>query len=110
MAVIFIASSFPSANLPRFGFWDVVVKKGGHLTGYALLAVAYLRALSNGGPISTRRAILAVGLAGLYAASDEFHQSFVPGRGAAAADVMIDATGAVLGVGARMWVRRWMGV
>ena len=34
----------------------------------------------------------------LYACSDEFHQSFVPGRGPAFKDVMIDSTGALVGL------------
>jgi len=35
---------------------------------------------------------------GVYAVSDEFHQSFVPSRTATARDVGIDAAGAVFGV------------
>ncbi len=34
MAVIFTASSFPSRDLPSFGLWDRLVKKGGHMLGY----------------------------------------------------------------------------
>ncbi|MDQ6810118.1 MAG: VanZ family protein [Verrucomicrobiota bacterium] len=37
-------------------------------------------------------------LAAFFAVSDEFHQSFVPSRGAAAADVGFDSAGALLGV------------
>ena len=33
----------------------------------------------------------------LYAASDEFHQLFVPGRGASVKDVLIDSAGALIG-------------
>jgi VanZ family protein len=40
----------------------------------------------------------AVLLSGLYGVTDEFHQAFVPGRGAAALDVGIDTLGAALGV------------
>jgi VanZ family protein len=35
-------------------------------------------------------------MACLYSATDEFHQSFVPGRHPAVTDVMIDAAGAAL--------------
>ncbi|HLO14406.1 MAG TPA: VanZ family protein, partial [Anaerolineales bacterium] len=45
MAVIFIFSSRPSSALPHFGTWDYVVKKVGHMLGYALLALAYWRGL-----------------------------------------------------------------
>lgn len=35
----------------------------------------------------------------LYAISDELHQLFVPGRGAQVKDVVIDSSGAVVGIG-----------
>jgi VanZ family protein len=99
MAVIFTASSFPGRSLPHFGLWDWLVKKGGHMLGYALLAVAYARGLAGGARPTRRQLLAAVALAGLYAITDEFHQWFVAGRGAAATDVLIDAVGAGLGVG-----------
>ena len=34
----------------------------------------------------------------LYAALDEWHQSFVPGRGPGIKDVMIDSSGVVFGI------------
>ena len=54
----------------------------------------------NGGNESQlRRAVgFAWGFAVLYAATDEVHQLFVPGRAALFTDVMIDATGAALGL------------
>ena len=42
---------------------------------------------------------IALGFCILYAASDEIHQLFVPGRGAQFRDVMIDFSGAILGSG-----------
>jgi VanZ family protein len=48
-----------------------------------------------------RAAVIAVALATGYGATDEFHQSFVPGRGPAFSDVLIDLVGASLGVGVR---------
>jgi len=45
-----------------------------------------------------------------YAVSDEFHQAFVPGRGSAVSDVVIDSAGAALGLlvawGVRAALRR----
>ena len=49
---------------------------------------------------------IALGLAALYAISDEVHQHFVEGRHAAALDVLIDATGALVGVLAWRWLSR----
>ena len=109
MAVIFTASSFPSRSLPHFGLWDWLVKKGGHMLGYALLAVAYARGLAGGARPTRRQLLAAVALAGLYAITDEFHQWFVAGRGAAATDVLIDTVGAGLGVGVWEYGRGRMG-
>jgi len=109
MAAIFIASSIPKEEMPAFGFWDLLVKKGGHLLGYGLLAVAYLHALTNGQQANLAQVVWAILLAGLYGATDEFHQLFVAGRGASLVDVLIDSVGAMIGSGVRvgMGLRLW---
>jgi VanZ family protein len=94
MLVIFIASSTPSKEMPSFGSWDTLVKKSGHMLGYALLALAYAYGLGW----NKKRWWLPWLLAVLYAASDEFHQSFVPGRNATPVDVGIDSIGAGIGL------------
>lgn len=85
MSVIFIFSSQPSDKLPDFDRADRIVKKGGHILGYGLLAISYWSALAWDG----RKRPLAWLLTVLYAATDEYHQSFVPGRSASAWDVAI---------------------
>lgn len=107
MAVIFVASSQPKAALPDYGERDWLVKKSGHLLIYGTLAWAYLRGLSGGRSTRWRASALAVVLAGLYGATDEFHQSFVAGRGAALLDVGIDTLGAALGLAATAAWSRW---
>ena len=98
MIVIFGASSLTGAELPTFGSWDYFVKKGGHALGYFLLALAYLRGLRGSARGSSARLywsgwLLAV----LYAMTDEFHQSFVPGRHPSPLDVLVfDGAGAAL--------------
>jgi VanZ family protein len=95
MAAIFIFSSIPSTEMPNFGFWDLLVKKGGHATGYGLLALSFWFALKW-----DRRWIwLAFVLTALYAGSDEFHQSFVLGRHSSLVDVGIDSAGALVFLG-----------
>ncbi len=95
MAAIFIFSSIPSQEMPFFGGWDAILKKSGHMLGYALLGFAYLRALNS----RSKWAYLAVLVAVvIYATSDEFHQSFVPGRNSSFIDVGIDAAGACIGM------------
>lgn len=93
MAVIFLLSSTPASRLPNFGEIDLLIKKGGHATGYALLAFAYYFALPPRlSPLY--RAALAFCMALLFALSDEFHQSFVEGRTSSLRDVGIDSAGA----------------
>lgn len=105
MAVIFAFSSTPSDNMPDYGFWDTLVKKGGHMSGYAMLALTYWYAL--GAQRSPRVLLLAWVLTVLYALSDEWHQSFVPGRHPALEDALgFDAGGAAL---ALLFVFFWKG-
>lgn len=93
MGVIFAFSSIPGDEMPTFDLYDWLVKKGGHMLGYALLAWLLFRGWGGTG----RRAYLLAFLgAVLYALSDEFHQSFVPGRNATLVDVAIDSLGALL--------------
>ncbi len=102
MAIIFGFSSLPSNEMPDLGLMDIVVQKGGHVLGYGLLAIAYWFALR----FDKRRWWLALLLAVIYAASDEFHQSFVPGRHSGWGDVLIyDAGGAASALGLAYWTR-----
>ncbi len=106
MGLIFFASSQPKGVLPDYGANDWNVKKLGHVLIYAALAVAYLHALAPSRRPTWRQALAAVALAGLYGATDEFHQSFVVGRGAGLVDVGIDTLGAALGALLGGWLLR----
>ena len=98
MGMIFFLSSLPADVLPDYGLLDLLVKKGGHAIGYALLASAYFYALPP--RLSAGyKALLALFMAVLFALSDEFHQSFVQGRTSSLRDVAIDTMGAVVGLG-----------
>lgn len=106
--LIFLASSIPGDQMPYAGDWDFSVKKGGHMTGYALLALSLMRGQKRREKINF---VLALVGCGLYALSDEFHQSFVPGRNAAWMDVGIDLMGASIGLfifGYIRSVRQWV--
>ena len=90
-AVIFIISSIPS--LPKVGFiwWDFVLKKSGHVLVYAVLYTLAFKALNAQ---NNWRTPFLFGLA--FALSDEYHQSFVPGRTALLTDVGFDMFGMFL--------------
>ena len=94
MAVIFAASSRP---LPAYV--AVLPDWSTHSAAFAALSILCCRALAGGlGPALRRGdAVLAVVLSVVYGVSDEYHQSFVPGRTATAWDVAKDAVGAVMG-------------
>ena len=72
----------------------VVLRKLGHAVGYLVLTLLLLRALRRSGAAVAVPVAMAAALA--YAASDEWHQSFVPGRSATAEDVAIDGIGIAL--------------
>ena len=78
-----------------------VVRKTAHVMEYAILAALLWRALRAGVRWQTRmlRLFIAVWfVCAVFAASDEFHQSFVPSRTASPIDVMIDIFGALIGL------------
>jgi VanZ family protein len=93
-AVIFAFSSIPSLS-SGLGTWDTILRKGAHVTEYAVLGGLLYRALGRE-PLA-----LAAGIA--YAATDELHQHFVRGRHASPVDVAIDALG--VAVGMLLWLR-----
>ena len=93
MGIIFWFSSRPADELPVFSWADTIIKKSGHMIGYAILAFWYWVGL---GQDKTRR-WLAWLLAILYALTDEYHQSFVPDRHPSLWDVILfDNLGALI--------------
>ena len=98
----------PQISFPTIVAIHITLRKLGHFTEYAILALLLWRGLR--GTFSSVRGILLMVLTFLvaagFAASDEFHQSFVPTRTASARDVMIDCLGALVAVGlCALWAR-----
>ncbi|BDC48455.1 hypothetical protein F183_A07710 [Bryobacterales bacterium F-183] len=77
-----------------------IVRKASHVFEYAVLACLLYLALERlqSRLWDRRAAISAILLAIAYGAIDEFHQYFVPKRGASIIDVGIDSMGATLGI------------
>ena len=74
------------------------IRKCAHFFLYAVLGISVLLFIECYLP--RRKAwLLAAAVCLLYAAGDEFHQLFVPGRGAQVSDVMLDFCGSLAGVG-----------
>ena len=77
------------------------IRKAGHLSEYGVLGLMLWRALRQtrlgaSGKTPWKTAVAALVLSVAYAATDEFHQSFVPTRTASVRDVMIDTSGSLL--------------
>ena len=85
MLAIFAFSSQPGDSLPSFQDWDYAIKKMGHVIGYGLLALSYFHFLKY----NKKQVWLAWLMALIFSVTDEFYQSFVPGRNASVFDVLI---------------------
>lgn len=77
---------------------EEVLRQVAHGSVYFILAVFVSLAFNRSGISDIRHIILTLVVCALYAASDEWHQSFVPGRAAQFADFAVDMAGAVLGL------------
>src|SRR5919199_5385368 len=85
MALIYALSAQPDLST-GLGTWDLILRKLIHMTEYALLVLLWWRALRE--TVRERAALALAVLASLaYAATDEYHQSFVPGRHGTPVDV-----------------------
>jgi len=108
MTLIFSVSAQTKTDLPQFGFWDLSVKKAAHMLGYGLLAIAMLRGVRGEAAFTWRQLAWALALTVAYALTDEYHQTFVAGRGGKLVDVGIDGIGAMVGLAIRLgWQRRF---
>ena len=74
----------------------LIIRKGAHFTEYFILFILIYNVISLY-VVERKARIYSVIFVFLYACSDEFHQSFIPGRGPAFKDVMIDTSGGILG-------------
>lgn len=94
--VIFSFSANPSVKTSEIHWQDFIIKKSAHLTEYFIFTMLLYRALVNS-KIKKKNAVLySVISAFLYGATDEFHQSFTPGRDSKLRDVLIDGTGSLI--------------
>ena len=88
----------PHASEATINFIHLIVRKGGHFTEYAVLALLAARAFKTSSQELFRDHwfLAAVLLVVVYSLSDEFHQSFVPSRTASIYDSMLDSLGGLV--------------
>jgi VanZ family protein len=100
MAIIFGFSSVPAQVMPSFGVWDLIIKKASHVIGYATLTLSFFYAFQ----FQRKYIGFAIVFSIFYALTDEFHQSFVPGRHASLLDALVIDTGGSMLAGVIFWV------
>ncbi|MEE8363614.1 MAG: VanZ family protein [Dehalococcoidia bacterium] len=106
---IFWLSSLSASDVEETGQAGILGPYGGeivHGIEYLALSALLMRALvawrptgaaPGPGPRLARLGAVAIAISALYGVSDEWHQTFVPGRAAEAKDVLIDFAGALVG-------------
>jgi VanZ family protein len=103
----FLRWLLPDASPETLTQLHFLVRKAGHFGEYFLFSLLVLRGLrgeASGWKWSW--GLTALGISAGYAALDEFHQYFVPSRGAAWQDVFLDSAGAIA---AQACARLWFG-
>jgi VanZ family protein len=122
----FLRWLFPHLSPAHVEWIHHLIRKCAHLTEYAVLALLLWRAIRqadgknppprgaaerSAGGWSWRTTGLVLCIVFLYAASDEFHQRFVPTRTPLVSDVFIDTAGGAAGLMALWvfgrWRKRW---
>lgn len=93
--LIFIGSSLPAASASKNPLIDFIFHKLVHIIEYAILFLFSYKAFN-------KKIFLAFLFVFVYSISDEFHQTFVPGRNGKIQDVLVDLIGAGTG-GAVLW-------
>ena len=111
MGVGSLISARTKSDMPHHpnDIWDWCLKKSAHLLEYGVLTLLLWWAIS--GSMGDRAKGWAVWVIPIvcvaYAVSDEYHQSFVAGRGSSVFDVLIDTVGILLVLGGMSSVLSW---
>ena len=83
-------------ELMKLSFAEFLIRKSAHMFLYFVLAILIYMSISKG--CSYKYYILAFVLSAMYACSDEIHQLFIVGRSGEIRDVLVDSTGALIGL------------
>lgn len=109
MGLIYYFSDQANSNAVTeeiFGTANYFARKLAHMTEYAILCLLFYSCLQDFSGAESENALkqgqfrillsLSLLLTAVYACTDEWHQSFVPGRSALLSDVLIDSCGALI--------------
>lgn len=92
-----------------WGIWDFILRKTAHMGEFAILFVLVCRAVRMRGVASRTSLVSGATITLAYAASDEYHQSFVPGRTASVRDVLFDLAGILIAFAAVVIIKKRAG-
>jgi VanZ family protein len=102
-AGLFVMTSLPGDSLPSVGAADKLVHFGAYFILGGIFLLAARTRSGSGIPVrSSVVPVLAVIL--LYAAFDEWHQDWIPGRDGSIGDWASDLAGAAAGILAAFWL------
>ena len=87
-----LTTAFP--DLKNIDFLVNIIRKSAHFLEYALFGLLTARSFR----LSNKSGWFAVPFCAIYAATDEYHQTFIPGRSGELADILLDSLGATFGI------------
>ena len=87
-----------ASRLAMIDSLQTLVRKCAHMGVYAVLGVFVALFMSTFSIEVKKQVVIALAICIIYAASDEIHQSFVPGRSCELRDVCIDSLGSLIGM------------
>ena len=94
--IIYYLSDIPGLGT-GLGVWDLILRKGAHITEYFILTILLVRAFRRSFRMSFAFLIFWPSVISfLYAVSDEYHQSFIKNRCCTPWDVLVDTVGILL--------------
>ncbi|MEK7123366.1 MAG: VanZ family protein [Patescibacteria group bacterium] len=107
LGVIFIFSSLPDLKSDLPSLFDFILRKAAHIFEYAVLGFLFFRAFHLGqGYLAKKAFVFSFLLSALYAASDEWHQTFILNRSGEIKDVFIDSFGALLSLSVLYFIKK----
>ena len=94
--IIYYLSDIPGLGT-GLGVWDLILRKGAHITEYFILTILLVRAFRRSFRMSFAFLIFWPSVISfLYAVSDEYHQSFIKNRCGTSWDVLVDTVGILI--------------
>lgn len=98
ISVVIIEDKSDGKSIDKFISKNInVIRKIAHLTEFAILGFFLVNIFKDYKSINFKVILFCVLCAGVYACTDEFHQTLVAGRSGQITDVFIDSAGAFLG-------------